>query len=323
MTRFDRSRQWEDAQNIVLSQDFLPQIGGAHSWLYECYKRWSSPVHVLTRTHSRIAPIAHAERDFDRGRHDSIDILREIPPSADQSLLSLSYLQSNIRQLRSIRRVAGSGRVILHCLRAFPDGFGGALYKLLQPRSTLLVVYAHGEEVLIANTSRQLRFMARHAYSGADLIIVNSESTRRLVNELCPNRRMVCVHPGVDPASFEVSAEEAVKYRAAWGWPSGTIVIATIARMERRKNHRMMIRVLEKLRAEGLPLAFVCAGEGEERVHLEEMIAGGGLQPWILFPGAISEREKRLLLAACDIHAMPSIQVGEMIEGFGIVFLEA
>jgi phosphatidylinositol alpha-1,6-mannosyltransferase len=213
--------------------------------------------------------------------------------------------------------------VILHCLRAFPDGFAGALRKLLYPRSTMLVVYAHGEEVLIADTSRQLRLMAKCAYTTADLIIANSESTRRLVNQLCPNGKTVCVHPGVDPASFQIAPEDRAKYRASWQWPADTIILSTIARMEPRKNHRMGIEVLKKLRSEGVPLAFVCAGEGDERVRLEEMAEAKGLREWIRFPGAISEHEKRLLFAASDIYAMPSIQLGEMIEGFGIVFLEA
>ncbi|MDB6088786.1 MAG: glycosyl transferase group 1, partial [Gammaproteobacteria bacterium] len=166
-------------------------------------------------------------------------------------------------------------------------------------------------------------FMAKCAYQAADLVIANSQSTRRLVSQLSPNSKMVCVHPGVDPPSYRVPPEEAARYRAAWGWPSGTVVFSTIARMEPRKNHRMGIEVLRKLRCEGLPMAFVCAGEGEERARLKEIAQETGLQDWIRFPGAVPEREKRLLLAASDIYTMPSIQVGQMIEGFGIVFLEA
>jgi phosphatidylinositol alpha-1,6-mannosyltransferase len=127
----------------------------------------------------------------------------------------------------------------------------------------------------------------------------------------------------VDPVNFRVPAQEADRYRATWGWPPDTVVLSTLARMEPRKNHSMGVRVLEKLRAEGLPMAFVCAGDGQERVRLEEMVAAAGLQAWTRFPGAICDQEKRLLLSASDIYAMPSIQVNEMIEGFGIVFLEA
>lgn len=323
MSRPERARLWQDAANVVISQDFLPKIGGAHTWLYEAYKRWSSPVSVLTERYSQSAQIAESEREFDRGGHESIVIFREILPAEELSFFNPSCLKSYARELRSVRRLAGAGTVILHCLRAFPDGFGGALYKLLHPRSAMLVVYAHGEEVLIANTSGQLRSMAKSAYAAADLIIANSESTRRLVNGLYPNGKTVCVHPGVDPGSFRISPEQVAKYRAGLGWPSGTVILSTLARMEPRKNHRMGLEVLQKLRSEGVPLAFVCAGEGTERTALEDLATEKGLREWIRFPGAICEREKRLLLAASDIYAMPSIQVGEMIEGFGIVFLEA
>jgi phosphatidylinositol alpha-1,6-mannosyltransferase len=323
MSQFDYSHDWHDATNIVISQDFLPKIGGAHTWLYESYRRWESPVRLLTQTYSKDSRIAQAERQFDRAQHGSVEVLREITPPRVLGLLDLSCWKSYAGQLRSIRRLAGGKPVVVHCLRAFPDGFAGALYKLSHRRSTVLVLYAHGEEVLIAQTSGQLGLMAKCAYAAADLIIANSESTRRLVNQLHPNDRTVCVHPGVDPVSFQVPGEQAARYRASWGWPSGTVVLSTMARMEPRKNHRMGIEVLQKLRSEGVPLAFVCAGEGEERLRLEQMAKAAALQEWIRFPGAVGERQKRLLFAASDIYAMPSIQVGEMIEGFGIVFLEA
>jgi phosphatidylinositol alpha-1,6-mannosyltransferase len=323
MRQLDISRNWRTATNIVVSQDFFPKIGGAHTWLYESYRRWSTPVRLLTQTYSQDARISQAELEFDRGRHGSLQILREIVPPEKVDLLNTSCWKSYAGQLRSIRRLAGSEPVILHCLRAFPDGFAGALYKMLHPRATVLVIYAHGEEVLIAKTSGQLGLMAWCAYATADLIIANSQSTRRLVDHLCSNDKTVCVHPGVDPANFQLPAEEVAGYRASWGWPCGTVVLSTIARMEPRKNHRMGVEVLQKLRAEGIPLTFVCAGDGEERVRLEEMARAACLQEWIRFPGAVSEQQKRLLFAASDIYAMPSIQVGEMIEGFGMVFLEA
>jgi len=323
MRRGDHSRDFRKAADIVISQDFLPVIGGAHAWLYESYRRWKSPVKVLTRAYSSDPRLAQAEREFDRGEHGSIEILREITPPGELDLLSLPCWKSHLGELRSIRRVAGGKPVILHCLRAFPDGFSAALYKRVRRRSALIVVYAHGEELLVAQSSRQLRFMARFAYEAADLIIVNSESTRALVEGLCPRRRVVCVHPGVDPERFRTSTQEAAQYRATWGWPAKTIVLSTLARMEPRKNHSILVRVVGKLRADGIPLALVCAGDGAERARLAEMAEALRLRDWIRFPGAIPEQEKRLLFAATDIFAMPSIQVGEMIEGFGIVFLEA
>ncbi|MDB6092098.1 MAG: GDP-mannose-dependent alpha-(1-6)-phosphatidylinositol monomannoside mannosyltransferase PimB, partial [Gammaproteobacteria bacterium] len=139
MRRFNRPLDWQEAANIVISQDFLPKIGGAHSWLYETYKRWGSPVRVLTNRYSQLAEIAESERTFDREKHDSIEIFRTIMPSADLSLVSPACLKSYVLQLRSVHHLAERHRVILHCLRAFPDGFAGALYKQLRPRSATLV----------------------------------------------------------------------------------------------------------------------------------------------------------------------------------------
>jgi len=85
----------------------------------------------------------------------------------------------------------------------------------------------------------------------------------------------------------------------------------------------MVIRALAELREEGLAVGYVCAGDGEERCSLKDMADKLDLTQWVHFPGEVTEHDKKLIYGASDIFAMPSIQVGEMIEGFGIVFLEA
>jgi phosphatidylinositol alpha-1,6-mannosyltransferase len=134
---------------------------------------------------------------------------------------------------------------------------------------------------------------------------------------------MVRISPGVDAASYLVPEHEVRRQRRQWGWPDETVVIVTVARMERRKNHAMLLESVAALRSRGLPVAYVCGGDGEERSRLEELCRARNLQPWVRFTGAVTDEEKRLTFAAGQIHAMPSIQVGPMIEGFGIVFIEA
>jgi len=177
--------------------------------------------------------------------------------------------------------------------------------------------------VLIARTSRQLRWMAQRAYQGSDLVIANSENTRRLVLELCPAARVTVIHPGVDVAAFACDTRVVREYRARWNWPADTVIVGTLARMEPRKNHAMVIRAVSELRAQGLPAAYVCAGEGPEKDRLMKLAAELRLTPWVHFPGQVPEQEKALFFLASDMFAMPSIRRGEMIEGFGIVFIEA
>ena len=111
--------------------------------------------------------------------------------------------------------------------------------------------------------------------------------------------------------------------RAAWGWPPGTVVLTTIARMEPRKNHASVLRAMSALRLQGYPLAYVIGSTGEELPKLEALVKELDLSGWVRFTGRLSDYERVLTFASADIHIMPSIQAGSMIEGFGIVFIEA
>jgi phosphatidylinositol alpha-1,6-mannosyltransferase len=309
--------------DILVSFDFLPRFGGAHSWMYEQYRRWPTPVRVVTTCPSPDPAEAKRERAFDAADHGSLTVARIVAPARDTKLHDPRYWAAIASELRAIASSTSEPVTGLHALRGFPEGIPALLYRRLLRRNVPLVTYAHGEEILVARTSRQLTTVARAVYRGSDLIIANSERTCRMVADLCPSARVVRISPGVDAAGFRVAADQAARYRRSWDWPDGTIVVATVARMEPRKNHAMVLRAVAELRRRGLSLAYYCAGDGEERRHLEELATALGLAPWVRFPGPVTDAEKRLAFAACDIHAMPSIQVGPMIEGFGIVFVEA
>jgi phosphatidylinositol alpha-1,6-mannosyltransferase len=85
----------------------------------------------------------------------------------------------------------------------------------------------------------------------------------------------------------------------------------------------MLIRAIAKLRQQGMPIALICGGDGPERETLDTLTSELGVSQNVRFVGAISEQEKPMIYSAADIFAMPSITVGQMIEGFGIVFIEA
>jgi phosphatidylinositol alpha-1,6-mannosyltransferase len=308
--------------HIAVSYDFLPKIGGAHSWLYEVYRRWPSEVRVLTARPSEQHEEAERQRAFDQQPHGSIRIFREAV-QRDINLADPGALFAFFRQARCIARLRKGPTTCLHVLRAFPEGLAAWIYCTFLDRRARLITYAHGEEILIAKTSAQLTLIARLVYARSDIVIVNSESTRRMVLSVCPRAKIVCINPGVDVQAYRRTVEQIETYRSRWGWPADTVVVATVARMEARKNHGAVIEAVAKLRAEGLPLAYVCGGDGDVRAGLIELAQRLGVQQWVKFPGAISEEDKRMTFAACDIHAMPSIQIGEMIEGYGIVFLEA
>ena len=309
--------------DIVFSQDFFPKIGGAHLWLYETYKRWPSHVNLLTRHYDDSLEERRKEASFDGREHGAIKIIRKDIAIHEINLFELRCSKRFMHASSTIKRLAGYGQSTIHCLRAFPEGFSALLVKLRKPYKTRLIVYAHGEETIVANSSRQLKLISYLVYRSADLVIANSENTASLVKEICRQAKIVCVHPGVEYSLFQKDATEIDYYRRQWRWPKENIVVFTVARMEPRKNQETVIRAISNLRKEGLPLAYICAGDGEERKRLEKLSEEMGLGPYIMFPGVLAEEKKILTYLASNIYAMPSISTGNMIEGFGIVFLEA
>lgn len=309
--------------DIVLSEDFFPQIGGAHLWLYEVYRRWPGRVIFLTRFYDRDPVEVQAQAEFDCHDHGSLRIVRSDIAIGEINLFRPSCWLRFWRVTAQILALGDSGPRTVHCLRAFPEGFAGVLAKLSGPLRTRLVTFAHGEEILVAKSSRQLRWIAGLVYRFSDAVIANSKSTESLVKELAPSARIVCVSPGVDFEAYRRDSDEIARYRRSWGWPEDTLVVATVARMEPRKNQAAVIRAISRLQRDGLRIGYVCGSDGEERENLVALAVELGLRDWVRFPGQLAENDKVLTFCAADIHAMPSVRVGEMIEGFGIVFLEA
>lgn len=309
--------------DIVVTQDFFPKIGGAHLWLYENYRRWPSSVKLLTHRYGYGTQEADSQKLFDAREHGSLQIFRENILIEDVNLFD-SRCRKRFWHITSIiGQLVQPNSTTIHCLRAFPEGFSGLLYKLRNPFKTSLVVYAHGEEILVAKSSKQLQIIAGLVYRAANLVIANSKNTEVLVKSLCSQATTVCIHPGVDAGFFLRTKQELAVYRRQWRWPEDTIVVSSIARMEPRKNQATVLKAIADLRDEGLPLAYVCGGDGEERTKLQEITRNLGIDDWVRFTGILSEDEKVMIYGASDIYAMPSIRCGQMLEGFGIVFLEA
>lgn len=306
--------------HIVLSHDFFPMIGGAHAWLYEVYQRWPQPVTWITE-HLPPAADRAAVDVFDRAA-PSLRIERTEPPIGPLDLLRPATLAAIVAQARRVLRRTGGQPAVLHLLRAFPEGAVGLVARWLSRGRLTLVTYAHGEELVVAGSSRQFAWLARRVYAASGAVVANSANTARLVRDICPTAAVSIVHPGVDLARF-AGAADAAAYRAAWGWTPRTVVVGTLARMEPRKNHAAVLRAVARLRARGHDVAVVVGGGGEERPALERLAVELELGDAVRFLGIVPEGEKARFYQACDVFALPSVRAGLMIEGFGIVFLEA
>lgn len=101
----------------------------------------------------------------------------------------------------------------------------------------------------------------------------------------------------------------------------GKTVLMTFGRLSSDERYKGVDEVLEampSLLAQRGDLAYLVAGDGDDRPRLEEKARSLGLESRVVFAGYLPEAEKADYYRLADAYVMPSRG-----EGFGFVFLEA
>lgn len=180
-----------------------------------------------------------------------------------------------------------------------------------------LVLAVHGADVWEPCGS----LAARKALSAADMILSVSQFTiDRMASWHSAVRAKARVIPNTIRAErFGMGARnEALAARLGLG---GKRVIMTLGRMaadERAKGFDEIIDLMPTLLAQCPQLAYLCAGDGDDRARLEAKAAALGLQGTVVFAGSIPENQKPEYYRLADAFVLASHG-----EGFGIVLLEA
>jgi phosphatidylinositol alpha-1,6-mannosyltransferase len=310
-------------KDFIVAQDFFPEIGGAHKWLYEVYKRWPTPVTALVQDYSSNPILGEKQIAFDSNNHGELYIKRTDMKVENIDLFDFHFFKKIWRNYKTLKIQVAAETARIHCLRAFPEAIPAILLKKANPNKISIITYAHGEEILTAQTSRQLSLVARWVYRNSDLVIANSQSTRGRLKSFSSTGTVTCIHPGVDVSTFDIEKNQLDKFRAGFDWPEDTVVLCTMARMEPRKNHLKVIDSVSVLRKKGFNVAYIVGSDGEEKMRLKKRVRELNLDRFVHFTGHVTEEERLSIFRISDIHVMPSVQAGSMIEGFGIVFIEA
>jgi phosphatidylinositol alpha-1,6-mannosyltransferase len=183
--------------------------------------------------------------------------------------------------------------------------------------------YVHGEELNLATTSRELAWLTRRALRGASLVIANSHNTEGLLREGWGLRaeRVRVLNPGADTGYFVPAPRDRAR-RARLGWGDRPVVL-TVGRLQKRKGHDMMIRALAEVRRSFPDVLYAIVGDGEERAALEGLVDAEGLRGHVQFLGEVDDAGLLNCYQQCDLFVLANRQVGQDIEGFGMVLVEA
>jgi len=299
---------------MLVSDVFPPKAGGSGRWFWELYRR-------LPREDCVIVAGEHADfQQFDRGQ--DLRLHRMPLTLSTWGIGSVQGLQQYTRAARRLARLAKQEHVrTLHCGKCLPEGLLGRLLKSW--RGLPYVCYVHGEELNVATTSRELKWLTARVLRGAEFVVANSRNTARLLGDTwrLPADRIRVLHPGVDTTRF-VAAPRDLHWRAQHGWNDRPVVL-TVGRLEKRKGHDIMLQAMRVLSRTIPNVLYVIVGDGEERSALHESVDRLGLRADVQFFGEASEDDLVRCYQQCDVFVLPNRDVGGEIEGFGIVLLEA
>ena len=176
-----------------------------------------------------------------------------------------------------------------------------------------VIVLAHGQEYL----KRTEKLSAvRHALSKANLVVCSSNMTKSLVDSFDCEVQSLVIYP-----TYMLTDSDYL--RAPNSHTCERIEITSICRLETRKGLLNAAKALTELHSEGARFRWTIAGVGPQEEELKRYIQKSALINCTEFRGRIDETEKRALLQRSDLFLMPSYQVANSLEGFGISYVEA
>jgi phosphatidyl-myo-inositol dimannoside synthase len=302
--------------HLLVTNDFLPKVGGIQSYLWELWRRLPAErVVVLTASSAALTDM----RTFDAAA--PMRIVR----TADKWLLPTAKLRRHIVELAKIHDVT---HVVID--PAFPLGhMGPALVKAGLTYSLVL----HGAEVTIPGRLPLTKQMLRRTLRGATHIFSAGgyplAEAIRCAGGAFPS---TVVAPGVDVSRFvPADGVRRAEIRSKFGLPQlgGAPLIVSTSRHVPRKGIDTLIRAAGELAPKFPGLTVAIASTGRETIRLKQIAAqqrrASGESLDVRFLGRVDDQTLVDLYAAADLNATlcRSRWGGLEQEGFGIIFLEA
>lgn len=286
---------------IILTQCFPPKIGGIENLIENLSIELSKTHEVLV-----LADQHHKKNDiyYDLKYEKNIRIKR---------ISGIKFFRKR-KKLSELKKLLSSNK-ISHVIGDSWKSFELTI-DTLNSSSIPTVCLAHGNELIINNSSKKSRVIS--TLNKVTQIVTNSNFTLNLVKDVgITNQNITCIYPG---ALNTIHLNEEIILNI-----NGQPVIATLARLEKRKGHAYILSVIAKLKLEYPNILYIIAGSGVEFENLKKITLELDIVKNVIFLGDINENQKKYLFKNINLMVMPTLDESKKnsIEGFGIAYLEA
>jgi phosphatidylinositol alpha-1,6-mannosyltransferase len=301
-------------KTLLITENFPPKPGGSGRWFWELYSRLPNSEYAI------LAGQSPATELFDS--NSSLPISRHNLSSSEWGFVSVKGIAFYLRSIKLIHKQIKLQKIkMLHCGRVLPEGVMAWLLNLMTgiPYSC----YVHGEDLETAASSREQYFLCRQVIKRASKIICNSQNSASLVAKFgeAARRKTVVLHPGVDSQKF-IPAPKNIEILSRLAWVDKKVVL-TVGRLQARKGQDMMIRALPAIKKVIPNILYAVVGDGDCREMLHKLALDLDVQDNVQFLAEISDDEMIHCYQQCDLFILPNRTIGNDIEGFGMVLVEA
>jgi len=188
---FPRGKGPPDGRVLLLSELFPPGVGGSAVLLHGIYSRLPT---------AEVTVLADGPAGGCPEQQGTVRVIRWPLATARWGVLDRGALRKHLGTARQVRSLARQGSVV-HCARALPEGAAAMLARLVGGAPD--IIWAHGEDIASALSSRELTLLTRAVVRGAAGLLANSRNTADPVRRMgAVNGKVRGGHPAVDAGRF-------------------------------------------------------------------------------------------------------------------------
>lgn len=202
-----------------------------------------------------------------------------------QNMYGPAAARQGFRLARWLRREQPD---VVHCQDIYSNIFVGFWARVAGVRNVIASRRWGGD-----SSQSRLDGLNRFFSRRATRLLVNSAVVgRSLIDQESYAAEHLAIIPNfLEPAAFDpLPAQERASRRAALGIPSDAWAAGIVARLTPVKNHALLIRAVRRLTDARPGLHIVIAGDGPERIPLQQLAETLGLAARVTFTGTLPNR---------------------------------
>lgn len=199
------------------------------------------------------------------------------------------------------------------------DHLAVVLLSLVKEKISKLLVLTHGDELEEAlnyrsNIKKIIGYRRRYLLmcSIADRVVYPSKFLKGKLAHHIHTAKQSIAFVGVDESKL-------VRLRKPIAIESDSLRFISVGRLVKGKGYLETLRFLEQLANKGFDVTWSIVGDGEFRNEFKEIVNKSSLKDGVLFRGYLSGMELSTAYNKANIF----IQLSEMEESFGLVYVEA